>query len=64
MASLYLLLDSFESDSSFLFYFHSNIIHFLFQCTPWQYCRIYGLALSTSSVIAGLRGALLLVRSI
>ena len=26
-------------------------------CTPWQYCRTYGLGFPTSSTIAGVRGA-------
>ena len=39
----------------FYFALHSNTIHFL--CTPWQYCRTYGLDLPTSSVITGMRGA-------
>ena len=29
----------------------------LSQCTPWQYCRIYGLELTTSSTITGTRGS-------
>ena len=34
---------------------HSHTIHFL--CTTWLYCRIHGLDLPTSLVIAGMRGA-------
>ena len=34
---------------------HSNTIHFL--CTPWQFWRILGLDLPTSSVITSMRGA-------